>query len=822
MAKPKFATLIAHSTTGDYAPFNKSLALGRPFRQPIIAAADPKYVDGLEIFFSSASEVTPLYAMLNGNLYWKGTPERNGTGQIEIRIEETVGKALRSLPIFEAPPSSIFYDNVGARSFKEKLIAILLSAYKAANDSKLKDIHPAISSFYVYVKDEKTGKRGKPLTLRDFIKNSSVHPEDLIKILANNFVDGTTEMVYLNYVPVLAGDGLGNADTCGPKDLIPEILPFPRSDARRATIRMVDRGDQSVDPIYYLNAFMRQITLAETLSVVSCLTTILADGKLKHPLVDLCRDRGIADLNSPPPPRSMIGGVDAFAIGSLGEMHQHARGAEAKKGGLATAKWRYTVDGLFEAKDTAESPVGGLKATEQSKAKVRKIWQDFGKVIVDVSKACQIPCELIVAIIAKESRLKEGHLDERSVRFEPLKSEQRKVIAAADQVLELKYDHTAGTQGKVTDIKSLGTGELSVTFTVTGSWTWNQDDLKKNKRLLLVGDADRVSIHSNSAHDRGKKIYSLTVSCPSRSGSIAGKLKIPFGTTLEFAPSVMGQSSNTAGPETLVRGGEIKNLVVSARNNAIDGPTKITLLLNNIPSACDVTLNKGCTQGSNMAALSVNKGDRLGVRVATDGTAGELSALEWSFAFGIKDGETCYVLDGRDFSAPDPWRNDLDILTGRDGLTWKDALDLIDRYQVGKLISVGLTQTLVSTAKENIETLGPKFAMYLRWFELPNPHPAGKPASDSDYLNDWLLYGKHSIVAGAAKLRFGYATMGTKFDLPVAASAFNDGCTPSKDSPWGLLYYGNYVEQAAPFFNAAVEMANADLLEPKLAVRFRK
>src|SRR5262245_51696997 len=67
-----FATPIAHQTTDNYAAFSNSLAVGRPFRQPLQTAANPAdFSPGLELFLSSAGDVPVIFSWLDGKLRWQ-------------------------------------------------------------------------------------------------------------------------------------------------------------------------------------------------------------------------------------------------------------------------------------------------------------------------------------------------------------------------------------------------------------------------------------------------------------------------------------------------------------------------------------------------------------------------------------------------------------------------------------------------------------------------------------------------------------------------------------------------------------------------------
>jgi hypothetical protein len=151
----------------------------------------------------------------------------------------------------------------------------------------------------------------------------------------------------------------------------------------------------------------------------------------------------------------------------------------------------------------------------------------------------------------------------------------------------------------------------------------------------------------------------------------------------------------------------------------------------------------------------------------------------------------------------------------RFNLTWEDCFKVLDSFSpidnINKRISVGITQTLISTAADMIGNIQKKKDFKDKLVELGL---ADFPPNASDICT-WLCSGINSLKAGATKMRSDYLSKnhGTRWDLPVVDSYYNDGGTPTTTyastsdrhpNPWGYnVDAGAYYIDTAQAFNAA-------------------
>lgn len=187
--------------------------------------------------------------------------------------------------------------------------------------------------------------------------------------------------------------------------------------------------------------------------------------------------------------------------------------------------------------------------------------------------------------------------------------------------------------------------------------------------------------------------------------------------------------------------------------------------------------------------------------------------------------------------APDPWNDATQIWNrGVTILTWGQMARLLDISPYFRSrISPGLMQTLVNVA---IEVTNFVESVYLDIISVdptaPTPIPswwdyfnvAQPPARNraGDFLRDWLLVPRHSILAGMGHIRGQYNNPkvgATCWDPPKVAAAYNHGslanpCKLSEPPPptpdirrtWGLCFNADYMERFGPMYNAAVNLLN--------------
>lgn len=263
----------------------------------------------------------------------------------------------------------------------------------------------------------------------------------------------------------------------------------------------------------------------------------------------------------------------------------------------------------------------------------------------------------------------------------------------------------------------------------------------------------------------------------------------------------------------------LRNLSVSVQvNDLVDGsdPGKATvrLYVDNAPTALVVELpGETPSESDTDHVVNVTAGQKLWFELVTEGTAGGVAGLLARVETVPTSGEA-WIPHSYVTSVPDPAAV---VLANRVepnfDLTWGDLLQIVDDTE-GQRVSPGVVQTLISTARRGS----------LAWLRRVDPgaFTAGLsgvtalPAGDRprDYLLDWLVRGPNSILAGAGFVRQTHALYATGFDLPLVGAAYNAGKlrppTSDSDKRWGLHFFGEYVERACRYHNAAVQGFSAD------------
>jgi hypothetical protein len=450
-----FATPFAHQTGGNYASFNNAVVVGRPFRQPLIAAPNPgNFSSGLELFFSSVGDVANVYSWFDGTLTWEAATVASPGHRLHLETHPLVlrkpgaATSLSSLSTLEARPQKAIYENLDQPAVQAALETLLTDAYNAAvaapgNTSRW---HPSMN---MRVQDA-----GVNRSLKEYIDNHAP-AATAITNLVNAFLNAPA-VALITKIQIRAGQQLGRAAGYLAGDILPVASPFPLGGAgdpnraRRLTFRVIDLGKQTLNPVYYLYHYMNQMLLPIANRVVLSLTNIVNAGALRHPLVDLFPAITAAQ---PPTAREQVDGHYAFAIGELGDWHSYPEGAP-----VSTLEWRYSNVGVFEAQARiAGTVVPNLAPTVAATNKVNALWNPaapavgYGVAICAICEALQVPAELIAALIGSEAL---QNLDPRAVRLEPLRDIERERldaggVAAADV---LAFDQAVGIQGNATAV----------------------------------------------------------------------------------------------------------------------------------------------------------------------------------------------------------------------------------------------------------------------------------------------------------------------------------------------------------------------------------
>lgn len=808
-----FATPIAHQPTANYTAFSNAITLGRAFRQPLLTAPNPAtFCRGWELFLSSAGDVDRVFAWLDGTLTWQASTAAAAGDRLILETDTAIRTArtgLRQLQIVEAHPVRATYENLSQAGVQVSLEALINAAYTtaAAAPAQPSRWHPAMR---LRVRDGRTNR-----SLKQYL-DGHAPASATVTALVGGFLGGAAAPggVVLGRLPVLAGDAIGRTAPYIAGDPLPVTTAFPLGPAtdpnraRRLTFAVQDHCGQFVNPLYYHHIFMRQMLLPAARRVVVSLTSIVAGGAMAHPLVT-----AFPALSAPaiPSAREPIGGQSRFPIGDLATFH----GFPAV-GPVSRLEWRYAATGTFQAQArVAGTVVPRMAPTAAQATRVNTLWNRHGPAVAGACGALQVPCEAAVGLLCTEAP---PNLDERAVRFEPLRKRDRDRLhsggtSAAD---ELAYDKVVGLQGTATAATHRADGTTQLDVTLLANRTWSANQLRTRGWFLLVDDADRLAITANSA-GTNTNTYQLTVEDRKLAGGFANRGSSGPGTALFHAPDQRAAGNAVSGlvQMALPRQGMMRRLYVAATSNTLDGPTTVTVFRNGTATALTVTLAAGDRTGRDTTNTFVTaSGDNLSVHVATAGTTGAVTDLTWNFlhapaaapaAGGAPPGDV-WVLEGFSTSVPNPWNGPAALRAGRT-LTWDQVLPITEQT-LGQRVSPGLLQTLISTAIGVIPWLNAVAPGIFAALAIPPP-----PAAIADFLNDWLAHGDHSILLGIAYIRLGYNTKGTCFDLPLVGAAYNAGMLRTvPNSIWGLRYHGEYVERAGPHFNAASALFTGPVL----------
>jgi hypothetical protein len=810
-----FTAPIAHQTGSDYSAFNNAITLGRPYRQPLQTAPNPnQFATGLELFLSSTGDVAVLYSWLDGILTWQHSIATQASRLIlttDPRIL-TGSKSLSKLNLIEALPQKAIYENVDQASVQRALEALLNAAYSAAaaDPTHPDRWHPCMR---MVVSD--AGTKSK---LKVYLDNNTPVATTIIT-LVTGFLLGTAGSV-MSQVSVQAGDVIGRVAPYLASDPLPTSPAFPLgvatdpNRARRLTFQTWDNNGQAIHPLYYLHAFMRRMLLPAANRIVNSLTNIVAGDVLAHPLVTLLPALSAAAL---PPARERVAGVSAFPLGSLNTFHRYPIDAPISK-----LEWRYTDTSEFEAQaHVAGTKVPPMDPSAQRINRVTALWTTHGTTISAISDALQIPTEVIFGLIGAEapgSPANPNQFDERAVRLEPLLPRNRSALLKAGVTadLELEYDKVIGVQGTINQVVMNANGTTRLDITLAYNRKWGANFLKRSGFFMLVADVDRVKISGNKGSRTSTTTYQITVEDAKFESGFASNGTQRAGDTRYYSLAIRSAGKTTELPTQLVlgRAGTLRRLQVKAKQNTLNGATTIKVLQNGTATTLAVTLAAGAKSGDDTTHMvPVAVGDRISMEVITRGTTGELKNLTFTLLNAPATGDA-WVLEGFSTSVPDPW-NGAKSVRERRRLTWDQLVTVVDGTN-GERISPGIIQTLISTARGVLPYLNAIQPSIYAATGIPAP-----PTTAGGFFNSWLLSAPNSILVGAAYIRQGYNKQATRFDLPVVGSAYNSGQHKvDTASPWGLKYFGNYVENAGPGSNAAASLFNDPATTPISPVRF--
>lgn len=143
------------------------------------------------------------------------------------------------------------------------------------------------------------------------------------------------------------------------------------------------------------------------------------------------------------------------------------------------------------------------------------------------------------------------------------------------------------------------------------------------------------------------------------------------------------------------------------------------------------------------------------------------------------------------------WNNEIQPLAST--LTWNQARQVVSILP--HKCSPGIMQTLIETATTKFNWLNLCFDNVADEFGID-----AFPNNNAE-RHDWLLTARHSILVGAATIKYGYCNYGTGYNLLKIYSTYNAGSRRHlpiyQNNYWGLRFYGvDYPIDAGRHYNA--------------------
>jgi hypothetical protein len=500
-----FATPIVHQTSANYTAFANALVVGQPFQQPVLSApSTANSSSGLEIFIDPQNpDAQNIYAFLDGALSWEPSTLFVFEDRLVLQTNSIVLRGrtgLKALNMVEASPSRVVYGNPDIAGTQAALETLLTTAYSATiTTARRANWHPSMRMRVRVNGVERFLKR----YLDDFIPAATE-----ITRLVTDFLAGTASAL-LTQIPVRAGELIGRAAPYTVFDPLPASSPFPLGivtdpdRARRLTFITEDHCEQRINPLFYLHTFMNRMFLPARRRIVTSLTNVVAGGSLAHPLVTLFPALAGA---ARPAGRELIGGQSMIPLGSLNTLHGFP-----VRNPVSQLEWKYDTNRTFVVSPALSSGATAPRMTPNASEinRVDTLWTSHGAAIAAIAEACQIPCEIIIALITTESL---PTLDERVVRLEPLRPGDRARLRAvrAAAPLERAYDLTVGIHGTVANLVDNGNNTATFDITLDGNRTLGANVLVTRNTFVLWGN-QRLAVTANSGSAAPTTDYQITI-----------------------------------------------------------------------------------------------------------------------------------------------------------------------------------------------------------------------------------------------------------------------------------------------------------------------
>jgi len=385
---------ICNRPAGDYAIVANSVCLGRPFRQPLNLPDANNFVDGLELWLRDDDAVMSLHACFNGFLSFYPT-ESNQPASLKLSPNPNTSKELRRLNIVEPGVQSLIYANVDRTAVREALINLITAAHTAAT-GRQETWHTVMrfrrNNVLLKIAIDRTGVDQRPAFIEqvvDHVLNNSATNSNARLPVAHSDIIGKAATAFGNAAPP-ANCNLGAA---------PRYLIF----------KIEERGGQIRNPLSDLWSWVNRSSGANPLINLQAPHQIGTANP--HPLAQVTN----LSLNTPKPPARVETAAPLRPVPMLELVNYHHHDN-------ARVEWHLTDEGILEAQLRANQPGAAPNFTPANHTNlIERMWTEYGTDITDMSNAFQVPIELIMAFLGKET----GNLNERAARFEPVDNAER-------------------------------------------------------------------------------------------------------------------------------------------------------------------------------------------------------------------------------------------------------------------------------------------------------------------------------------------------------------------------------------------------------------
>ncbi|HKQ77823.1 MAG TPA: hypothetical protein VJ810_29265 [Blastocatellia bacterium] len=344
-----------------------------------------------------------------------------------------------------------------------------------------------------------------------------------------------------------------------------------------------------------------------------------------------------------------------------------------------------------------------------------------------------------------------------------------------------------------------------------------------------VSTRHKIALPNLSGSQHEKRVEFIWDQYGKHISSIAGRLQIPC----ELIVAILGREALVPPQERAVRP---EHLIDAKHRKAVNdkGATLLTEYdkLTGRPFAITNIKTNGNTvldiRFEGKASLSTEQSIAIGratYKITSISVGKEITDYQIKIKGVVADAKAGVLLSGtrlKQILIPYPWNGAAVVAPGFSALTWDQFAQVVELTQ-GLRASPGLMQTLISTAKEQVE-LAKKIDPTL--FEIDDV--TEPPTSVVAYLKNWLLRPVNSILAGALYLRHHYnrvftvrgKRLTTSYELPLLAAAYNlNQLIVVDEDSWGLKTHPGYIAVAAAHYNAAVIVFRG--LEEPPEVQFR-